>query len=43
MLKGKIVHRYQEDDIDALGWLIGVVIRLVIAVIAFGLLFTCME
>lgn len=37
------MNRYEEDDIDALGSLIGLVFRLLIGVIAIVLLITCME
>ena len=37
------MNRYEEDDIDALGSLIGLVFRLLIGVIAIGMLITCME
>jgi hypothetical protein len=37
------MNRYEEDEIDALGHFVWLLIRFFIAVLAFALLITCME
>ena len=30
--EGEVVHRYEEDDIDALGWLFKILLRLLVVI-----------